>query len=149
MTGSRLYLLTYRAEPFLRSRQLCSHSRTSQNFIEPEGSIPCSQEPSTVPIMNHINPINIIPFYRPKIHFNIVHSPTSWSSQWSLFLWLSYQYLTFIPLLPHSCYMHRPFHPSWLDNSNYTWSRVQVVATVQKFQKTFRHNNFNSSLGRY
>jgi hypothetical protein len=42
-------LLTYGAEPFLRSCQLCSPSRTLQHFIEPEGSIPCSQEPSTGP----------------------------------------------------------------------------------------------------
>jgi hypothetical protein len=40
-------LLTHEAEPFLRSRQLCSHSRTSQHFMEPEGSLPCSQAPST------------------------------------------------------------------------------------------------------
>jgi hypothetical protein len=44
-----IYLLTYGAEPFLRSCQLCSHSRTSQHFMEPEGSLPCSQEPSTGP----------------------------------------------------------------------------------------------------
>jgi hypothetical protein len=31
----------------LRSRQLCSYSRISQHFMEPEGSLPCSQEPST------------------------------------------------------------------------------------------------------
>jgi hypothetical protein len=37
------------AEPFLRSCQVCSHSRTSQNFMEPEGSLPCSKEPSTGP----------------------------------------------------------------------------------------------------
>jgi hypothetical protein len=43
------YLLTYGAEPFLRSRQLCNHSRTSQHFMEPEGSSPCSQEPSNGP----------------------------------------------------------------------------------------------------
>jgi hypothetical protein len=30
-----------------RSRQLCSCSRTCQHFMEPEGSSPCSQEPST------------------------------------------------------------------------------------------------------
>jgi hypothetical protein len=42
-------LLTYGAEPFLRSCQLCIHSRTSQHFMEPEGSLPCSQEPSTGP----------------------------------------------------------------------------------------------------
>jgi hypothetical protein len=33
-------------EPFLRSCQLRSHSRNSQHFMEPEGSLPCSQEPS-------------------------------------------------------------------------------------------------------
>jgi hypothetical protein len=44
------YLLTYRAEPFLRSCQfLCIYLRTSQHFMEPEGSSPCSQELSTGP----------------------------------------------------------------------------------------------------
>jgi hypothetical protein len=33
------YLFTYGAEPFLRSCQLCSYSRTSQHFMEPEGSM--------------------------------------------------------------------------------------------------------------
>jgi hypothetical protein len=36
-------------QPFLRSRQLCSFSRASWHFMEPEGSLPCSQEPSTGP----------------------------------------------------------------------------------------------------
>jgi hypothetical protein len=44
-----LHSLTHRAEPFLRSHQLCSHWRTSHHFMEPEGSLPCSQEPSTGP----------------------------------------------------------------------------------------------------
>jgi hypothetical protein len=39
-------LIYHGAEPFLRSCQLCSHSRNSQHFMEPEGSLPCSQEPS-------------------------------------------------------------------------------------------------------
>jgi hypothetical protein len=39
--------LTHGAEPFLRSRQLCSHSRIFQHSMEPEGSLPYSQEPST------------------------------------------------------------------------------------------------------
>jgi hypothetical protein len=43
------YLLTYGAEPFFRSCQLCSCSRTSQHFMEPEGSWLCLQEPSTGP----------------------------------------------------------------------------------------------------
>jgi hypothetical protein len=35
--------------PFLRSRQLCSYSRLSQHFMQSEGSLPCSQQPSTGP----------------------------------------------------------------------------------------------------
>jgi hypothetical protein len=42
-------LLTHGAEAFLRRCQLCSHSRTSQRFMEPEGSLPPSEEPSTGP----------------------------------------------------------------------------------------------------
>jgi hypothetical protein len=47
--GSIRPSLTHGAEPFLRSCQLCSYTRTSQHFMEPEGSLPCSQESSTGP----------------------------------------------------------------------------------------------------
>jgi hypothetical protein len=46
---SLTHSLTHGADPFLRSRQLCSYSRSSQHFMEPESSLPCSQEPSTGP----------------------------------------------------------------------------------------------------
>jgi hypothetical protein len=46
---SLTHSLTHGAEPFLRSRQLCSCSRTSQHFMDPGGSLPCSQEPFTGP----------------------------------------------------------------------------------------------------
>jgi hypothetical protein len=37
------------AGSFSRIRQLRSYSRISQHFMEPEGSLSCSQEPSTGP----------------------------------------------------------------------------------------------------
>jgi hypothetical protein len=48
-------------EPFLRSRQLCSYWRTSQHFMEPEGSLSCSQEPytGTYPEPDQSNPCAI------------------------------------------------------------------------------------------
>jgi hypothetical protein len=42
-------IITHGAGPFLKSRQLCSYSRNSQHSMELEGSLPCSQEPSTDP----------------------------------------------------------------------------------------------------
>jgi hypothetical protein len=48
-----------------------------QHFLEPEGSIPCSQEPSTGP---YPKPYQSTPSHLSKIHFNIVHPPASWSS---------------------------------------------------------------------
>jgi hypothetical protein len=100
-THSLTHSLTHGAEPFFRGRQLCSYSRTFQHFMEPEGSLPCSKEPSTglYPEPGQSNSIHTIPSYLSKIHFNFVHPPTSWSSQWSLSFWLSYQYLICIPLL--------------------------------------------------
>jgi hypothetical protein len=73
--------ITNEGEPFLRSRQLCSYSRTSQHFMEHVGSLPCAQELSTGPYpeTDQSNPYHFIL----KVHFNIVHPPTSWSSQWS------------------------------------------------------------------
>jgi hypothetical protein len=60
--GSPYYLLTELSLSW-GAAKLCSYSRTSQHFMEPEGSIPCSHEPPTVPILSHINPIHTIPSY--------------------------------------------------------------------------------------
>jgi hypothetical protein len=91
--------LTHGSEPFLRTCQLCSYSRTSQHFMDPGGSLPCSQEPSTSPYPEPDQPSLHNPIL-PKINFNIILTPTSWSSQWSLSFWLSHQYPVCIPLLP-------------------------------------------------
>jgi hypothetical protein len=50
-TTNLLSELTHGVEPFLRSRQLHSYSKTSQHFTEPRASLPCSQEPSIGPYL--------------------------------------------------------------------------------------------------
>jgi hypothetical protein len=53
---------THGAEPLLSSCQLCSHSRTSKRFMEPEGSLPRSQDLSTGPYPepHRSNPYHLI-----------------------------------------------------------------------------------------
>jgi hypothetical protein len=65
----RCHSLTHEAEPFLRSYQLCSYSSTSQHFMEPEGSLRCSREPSTSP---YTEPYRSSPYHPilSKIHLN-------------------------------------------------------------------------------
>jgi hypothetical protein len=45
----------------------------SQLFMKPEGSIPNSQELSTVSILSQTNPVDITPSHLSKIHPNIIH----------------------------------------------------------------------------
>jgi hypothetical protein len=40
------------------------------------------KNPPLVPILSQINLIHTIPHYLSNIHFNIIHSPSCWSSQW-------------------------------------------------------------------
>jgi hypothetical protein len=40
--------------------------------MEPEALLPCSQKPSTVPILNQNNRVHVTPSYLSKIHFNII-----------------------------------------------------------------------------
>jgi hypothetical protein len=86
----------------------CSYSRIFQQFMEPEGSLPCSQEPSTGP---YPEPDQSSPYHHilSTIHFNTIHPCLGLPS--SLSFWLSHQYPICIPLHPQSCYMHCPSHP--------------------------------------
>jgi hypothetical protein len=82
-------------EPFLRSCQLCSYSTTSQHFMEPGSSVQSvHRNPPIVPILNKISPLHTAPVCLSKIHFNIVHLPTSLS------FWVSHRYTK---LQTHNC----------------------------------------------
>jgi hypothetical protein len=76
------------------------YSRISQYFIEPEGLVPCSQEPSTQTYQS--SPYHSIFLF--KINLNAVLPPMSSSTHRSLSLWLSHQNPTSIPLRHHAYY---------------------------------------------
>jgi hypothetical protein len=44
--------------------------------MEPECSLPCSQNPPLVSVLSQINPVHTTPSYLSKIHFNIIHKPS-------------------------------------------------------------------------
>jgi hypothetical protein len=58
--------------------------------MEPESSIINSQDSPPVPILCQTNSVLITPPYL-STHLITIHLPTSWSSLWSLSLWLSYK----------------------------------------------------------
>jgi hypothetical protein len=104
----------HRAESFLRSRQSLSYSRISQQFTEPEGSLPCSQE-STVPILSHIDQIHI-----PLRFILILSSHRRLCLHNGLFFfWISHQYPISILFLTHVLYIGtlRGFHDNGVVSS--------------------------------
>jgi hypothetical protein len=102
--------LTHGAEPFLRSCQLCSYSRTYQHFMEPGGSLPCSQEPSTGPDpepdqSNPYHPISLRSILIFFTHLRLGLPSGLFPS--GLPTNILYAFL----FSPYSCYMPCPSHP--------------------------------------
>jgi hypothetical protein len=62
------------AEPFLRSRQLRSHSRMCKHCVEPENSLPCSEVFSTGLYPESYQSYQYHPIVA-KIHLNIILLP--------------------------------------------------------------------------
>jgi hypothetical protein len=86
--------------------------------MESEGSLPCSQEPSTSPYPEPDYSSLYHPILRPILTLStLVVSFFRDSSPLSYMHYFS----------PHSCYIPCTSHPLWLHHSNDTWWRLQVM----------------------
>jgi len=83
--------------------------------MKPEGSLPHSQEPVTClyPEPDKSSPL--------KIYFNIMFPSTRRYFKCFLSLRIPHKNPVRTSSLPHTCYMLRPSHSSWLDHLNNIW----------------------------
>jgi hypothetical protein len=101
-----------------------------------------------VPIVSQINPVHTTPSYLSKIHFNIPNHlrlvlPSGlFPSGLPTNILQVYAHL-FAPFVLHAL----PSHPLWLDHSNYTWRRVQVMKfLIMHFSPISRHIEVSGQL---
>jgi hypothetical protein len=69
--------------PSWEAKNVLSYSKNSPHFMEPEGSLPCSQQSATCPYPEQDQSSLCPPSYLSKIHFNIILPSTPGSSKWS------------------------------------------------------------------
>jgi hypothetical protein len=113
-------------KPFLRSRQLCTYSRTSQHLWNPKVHYRVHRSPPLVPTLSDQSSP-----YHPILSLHLCLS-----------FWLSHQYPIYIPLGSHEYYMPCQSHPPWLGHSNYTWRTVQVMTLlIMKFLPISCHSS--------
>jgi len=94
--------------------------------MEPEGSLPHSQESATCPYpVPHQYSRCPPPFDFLKIQFNITLSSPSGPYKW--YLSLKFPHLNETSPLPHTCYMLHPSHSSRFDHPNNIWWAVQII----------------------
>jgi hypothetical protein len=79
----RSYLLTYaRGSAFPEKLPIVQPFRKFPAILwNPKVHCRVYKSPQLVPILSHFNPVPTIPSYLSKIHFNIIHPPTSSSSR--------------------------------------------------------------------
>jgi hypothetical protein len=96
----------------LRSRQLCSYSRTSQHFMEPEGSLPCSQGPYPEAYIQGIRPgPRLLVVFRNKLIFYgeellAPPQPPSWRTTPCRLSATAYSIYSQLPTIPGGRLLH-------------------------------------------
>jgi len=79
--------------------------------MEPQSSLPFSQQPATDFILKQMHPVHKFPLYSSNIHPNIILPSTPRSSTCSLPFGFSEQNFVCIYHLSRACYMFRTSHP--------------------------------------
>jgi hypothetical protein len=118
----------------MRSCQSLIYSRISQHFIEPEGHYHVHKSPPLDPIISKINPFHTTPSSLRSILILSTHLHLGLPSDLFFPAGLPINILLHSSS-PHLCYMPCPSPPPWLDHSNYTWWRLQVM----QFAPTYSH----------
>ena len=96
----------------MRRHLVISYSRNSPHFIQPEGSLPHSQQPATCPGPESDRSNPCPPSRLSKIRFNIIQS-TPGSSKWSSSLRFPHQNRVCTSPLSHTCYIPCPSQSSF------------------------------------
>jgi len=96
--------------------------------MEPEGSLPHLQVPTTCPYSELDQSSPCPPFHSlKKIHLNITLPSTPGSSKWSLSLRFHHQNTEHTSPLPHTRYMPCPPHSSRFDHLKNVWSGEEII----------------------
>jgi hypothetical protein len=103
--------------------------------MEPEGSLPCTQQPATGPYPQPDESSPHIPPYLRMFHSNIIFPSTPRSSKWSLSFRRSKQYRARNSHLSNACYMSRPSYPHFPLPMSF-----QRVRPIPRPCVTFRNN---------
>ena len=96
--GYHCHILIYSLSFFLSSWRkafLEKLTRIPSHFREHEGSLPHSQVPPPVPILNQIESLHVATFHFLKIHLNIILPSKPGSPKWSLSLRFPHQNLVY------------------------------------------------------
>jgi hypothetical protein len=83
--------------------------------MEPEVSLPRSQQPATCPYPQPDQPNHVLPSYFFQIHFNIILPLMPRSSKWSLSFRFLLRHSVRIYIIPHACHIPYSSHPPLYD----------------------------------